>query len=165
MKKMTIKNQKILKITHIVVMSLWFSSVVTLLAIMLTLPSITNAEVLHYAFKILEIVDFMILSPAAAVTLITGLIYIIFTKWKWKQTWLLLKLIISVVIILAGTFWLGPTLKNMTLQVEDLGMEVVNNATFIRDNQISLWASIINTILLLFTIAISTLKPNKNKKK
>lgn len=159
------KSQKILKIIHIIVMSLWFSSVVSLFAIMLTLPSITDVKVLGYAYRILEIIDFIILSPAAALTLVTGLIYIIFTKWKWTQTWLILKLIITVVIILVGTFWLGPTLQSMTIQVKEIGMEVIHNDVFIRDNQISLWACIINIVLLVFAIVISTLKPNRSNKK
>jgi len=160
MKTMSEKNEKILKIIHLVAMSIWFSSLVIMFVIALTIPNLKSSEAFYYAHKINYLIDFQILTPAAILTFLTGLIYGIFTKWKVKENkWLKIKVVITVALIVVGTFWLGPTLKGMTLAAENQGISLLSDADYLSKLKIVTWSSAINAVFLFFAIAISTFKP------
>ena len=164
MKTMTEKNEKFLKIIHITSMSIWFSSLIIMFVINLQISKITSSNVFYYAHYINSIIDFQILTPAAIVTFLTGIVYGIFTKWKVKEnTWLKIKVIITVTIILLGTFWLAPTLKEMTENSKSIGIELLSNKNYLSDLSIITWFSIINIVVLFIAIIISTLKPGSSQ--
>jgi len=165
MKTMSEKNEKILKIIHLVAMSIWFSSLFSMFAIGLTIPNLKSADSFYYAHYINSIIDFRILTPAAIVTFLTGVIYGIFTKWKVKENkWLKIKVVITILLILLGTFWLGPTLSDMTILAEKEGISLLNNDSYLTKLNITTWFSAINAIILFFAIAISTFKPGNSVK-
>jgi len=165
MKTMSEKKEKILKIVHIVAMSVWFSSLFIMFIIGLTIPNLKSSDTFYYAHYINSIIDFRILTPAAILTFLTGLIYGLFTKWKVKENkWLKIKVIITVFLILIGTFWLGPTLADMSLAAEKEGIALLANESYLTNLNITTWFSAMNAIILFFAIAISTLKPGNTVK-
>lgn len=165
MKTLSSKNQKFLKAVHLAAMSIWFSSLFSMFAIGFSIPNIGSSDTFYYAHKIFSVIDFQILTPAAILTLVTGIVYISFTKWKLKKhKWLQIKLFITVALIVIGTFWLGPTLKDMTSAAQTQGISLLTNPEYIRNLNIATWLSLTNGIILFIPIVISTFKPKFAKK-
>ncbi len=107
-----------------------------------------------------------VLTPAAVVTLLTGIVYSLFTKWGFfKHGWLVYKWIATEAIILTGTFYLGPMVTKM-LAITDLQrLDALNDPYYMQGVTIGIWAAIINTILLLVAVFFSVYKPWKNMKR
>lgn len=165
MKKMSKKNEKILKIVHVSAMSVWFTSLIIMYVINLLLTNITSSDVFYFTHHINSIIDFDILTPTAIVTFLTGIIYGLFTDWEVKKnTWLKIKVAITVAIILLGTFWLGPTLRDMTESAKLNGIDLLLEPEYMSNLKTVTWFSLLNALLLLFAIAISTLKPGNSEK-
>jgi hypothetical protein len=158
-------NEKILKIIHIAAMSLWFSSIVIMGTITLSLKGIATADAFKYAHKLVYIIDMYILTPAAVLTLLTAVVYAFFTKWKVKENlWLKVKAIITLLLIVAGTFYLAPLFSGMVESVQQSGLDVLNSEAYLKDLSKINWFVVINGILVLFVIAISTIKPGNSVK-
>jgi hypothetical protein len=163
MSKMNEKNEKILKIIHIVTMSLWFSSIVIMGTITFSLKSIANSDAFAYAHHLVYFIDMYVLTPAAVLTLLTAIVYAFFTQWKVKENaWLKIKAIITIVLILAGTFYLAPLFTGMMESVNNSGLEALSAKAYLQKLTSINWLIIINAVLVLFAIAISTLKPGKS---
>jgi len=163
MKTMTEKNEKILKIIHITSMSIWFTSLIIMFVINLLISKITSSDVFYYAHYINSIIDFQILTPAAIVTFVTGIIYGRFTKWNIKNnTWLKIKIVITVSIIILGTFWLGPTLREMTENSKSIGVDLLSDKNYLSNLSTIIWFSAINILMLFIAIIISTIKPGSS---
>jgi hypothetical protein len=115
---------------------------------------------------IYHFIDMKILTPAAVVTLITGLIYSIFTKWGFfKHGWLIYKWIITIAIIVTGTFYLGPMVSNMLDIVDIKRFAALEDPYYQSGLFTGMWASIINTTLLIIAVVVSVYKPWKNIRK
>lgn len=93
--------------------------------------------------------------------LLTGLIYGIFTKWGFfRQRWLTWKWILTVTMILLGTFLMGPAVEGNVNPVEWYNA----NVTTYLDNMStsSLWGCV-QLALLLIVVWLSVFKPTKKK--
>jgi hypothetical protein len=65
-------------------------------------------------------IDMFILTLAAILTLLTGLIYSQFTKWGFfRHGWIVYKWIVTLLIIFTGTFYLGPMVTKL-LEISDV---------------------------------------------
>ena len=59
-------------------------------------------------------IDIFILTPVAVITLLTGLMYSLCTRWGFFQHgWIIYKWIITLFIIVTGTFYLGPMVEKL----------------------------------------------------
>jgi hypothetical protein len=74
MKNLTITQQKLLKAIHLVSVSLWLSSVVILMLLPIISKKITSGDELYMYNLAYHFIDMFILTPAAVLTLLTGLI-------------------------------------------------------------------------------------------
>ena len=107
MRKLTISQQRLLKAIHLISVSLWLSSVVTLMLLPIISKKITLGGEIYMYNLTYHFIDMFILTPAAILTLLTGLIYSIFTKWGFfRHGWIIYKWIATLAIIIAGTFTL-----------------------------------------------------------
>ncbi|MDF7800801.1 hypothetical protein P4C99_15105 [Pontiellaceae bacterium B1224] len=165
MKKLTLPQQKILKTVHLISVSLWLSNVVVLLFLPIISRKITSGDELYMYNVAYHFIDMFLLTPAAILTLITGLIYSLFTKWGFfKHGWLICKWIITTLIILTGTFYLGPMVTNL-LEIADLKrIGALQDPYYLNGTSIGLYAAIINTVLLTIAVVVSVYKPWKNIK-
>lgn len=163
MKKLSISGQKFLKAIHLVAVGLWLSCVFVLLVMPLMARQITTGEELYMYNLIYHFIDMYILTPAAVVTLLTGIVYSLFTKWGFfKHGWLVYKWIVTLAIILTGTFYLGPMVTKM-LAITDLQrFDALSDVYYLHGVTVGIWAAIINTILLLVAVFFSVYKPWKN---
>lgn len=165
MKKLSISGQKFLKAIHLVAVGLWFSCVIILLVIPVIAGNIVTGEELYMYNLIYHFVDMYILTPAAIATLLTGVVYSLFTKWGFfKHGWLIYKWIVTLGIIVTGTFYLGPMVTRM-LAIADLKrLNALQDAYYLQGVTIGIWAAIVNTLLLITAVFFSVYKPWKNIK-
>lgn len=166
MKKLTISQQKLLKAIHLVSVSLWLSSVVTLMLLPVISKKITLDDEIYMYNLAYHFIDMFILTPAAILTLLTGLIYSLFTKWGFFQHgWIIYKWIITLLIIISGTFYLGPMVTKL-LEISNLKrIAAVQEQYYIQGEIIALYAAIINSSLLIIAVFFSVYKPWKNIRK
>jgi uncharacterized membrane protein len=160
------KQQKWLKVFHLIFGSLWFSSIITMTAITVLANGLTDSGEFYMLNVVYHFIDFKILTPAAIGTFATGLIYSLFTNWGFfKHGWLVYKWIVTLGLILVGTFYLGPMTTEMVDISKELGLAALRNEGFLTRWQIGLGAGVINCALLFIAFIVSTLKPWKNKRK
>jgi len=122
MNKLTTSQQKILKSIHLISAGLWLSSVIILMLLPIIYRNITTGDELYMYNLVYYFIDMFILTPAAIFTLLTGLIYSLFTNWGFfRHGWLVYKWVVTLLIILIGTFYLGP------LVTKSLEIAVIQN--------------------------------------
>ncbi len=110
-------------------------------------------------------IDMKILTPAAVLTLMTGLIYSLFTRWGFvKHGWIVYKWVATVSIIVVGTIYLGRTVEHMLELSEVKRIAALSDPAYISGTRVGLWASLINTVLLGIAVFFSVFKPWKNLK-
>ena len=166
MKPLSRSQQNLLKVLHIFSASVWLTGVVILAVLPFVSNNITSGDELYMYNVIYHFIDIKVLTPAAIFTLITGLIFSVFTKWGFfKHGWLIYKWVITAVIILTGTFYLGPMVTNMLSITDNQRIVSLEDPYYQMGTKIGLWASIVNTILLTIAVVVSVYKPWKNTKK
>jgi hypothetical protein len=166
MQRLTLSHQKLLKAIHLISVSLWLSSVVTLMLLPIISKKITLGDELYMYNLAYHFVDMYILTPAAILTLLTGLIYSLFTKWGFfRHGWIIYKWIVTLSIIISGTFYLGPMVTKL-LDISDVNrIAALQDQYYMQGEIIGLYAAIINSSLLIIAMIFSVYKPWKNIKK
>ena len=73
-------------------------------------------------------------------------------------------LVVTLAIVLIGTFYLGPTVERV-LEVADVErMAALKDSYYLHGSAVGLWAGVINTCLLIIAVVFSVYKPWKNIK-
>ena len=166
MKTLNQSQQKFLKTIHLISVSLWLSSVLTLALLPIISKKINSGDEVYMYNLAYHFIDMYILTPAAIFTLLTGLIYSIFTKWGFfRHGWIIYKWIVTLVIIITGTFYLGPMVTKL-LEISDVKRIVaLQDQYYMQGEIIGLYAAIINSALLIIAMFFSVYKPWKNIRK
>ena len=121
---------------------------------------------LHGIDVSMKFIDDFIIIPGAFGSLITGLIYALFTNWGFfKYRWITVKWIINVGGILFGTFYLGPWLNSMPLISAKLGLEALSDPAYLYNKTMNSWFGPVQVATLIFAAFISVLKPWKKARK
>lgn len=162
-KKLSLREIKILKIFHIFFTVMWIGGA---LALVLSLSFLhpTTPEGYHIRSISVRIFDYFLIIPGAIGLLITGLIYGIWTKWGFfKFQWVAVKWIIilaQVILgIIIGLSWIEPNvfapdqMDNYIIMQETVEHNV---------RQAIIWGSVQVTGLLV-VVYISVVKPWKKK--
>ena len=162
MKKLSSSNQKILKIIHLISASIWMTCVFILCILVFVFRQFDNWGEIYMYNKIFHLIDIKILTPAAVLTLLTGLIYSIFTNWGFfRHGWIIYKWVITLMIIVSGTFYLGPMVTKMLNIAKNKGLDALSDSYYIYGLYITELSSIIIGILLISACVFSIYKPWK----
>jgi hypothetical protein len=160
----TIKSQKWLKSFHLLFAAVWLTCGTIMLSFTLVARTLDNADQLYMLNYLTDFIDMKILVPAAMLTLLTGLLYGIFTKWGFfKHKWLVFKWIVTVSIIVTGTIFTGPWITEMTAMVKSDGMAVLQNSHYQEISRSQLTVGLCMNITLIITVFISVFKPWKGR--
>jgi uncharacterized membrane protein len=166
MKTLNRSQQNFLKTIHLISASTWMTCIIVITLMPHIAKSITNGDELYMYNRIFHFIDMKMVTPAAVTTLITGLIYSIFTKWGFfKHGWLIYKWVITLGLILVGTFYLGPMVTNMLEISEIKRIAALEDPYYQYGLAVGSWVSILNTSLLIIAVIVSVYKPWKNVKK
>ena len=104
----------------------------------------------------------VVVVPGAIGCLVTGLLYSICSNWGFfKHRWLIFKWVVTVVVILFGTFFLGPWETNMMVISGELGIASLGDAFYLYNEKMNIIFGSLQVLLLITTIFISIFKPWK----
>lgn len=161
---MTPNQIKTLKVFHILFACFWTSCVLVITALSFLAPRFQTGDEI-YAFNVIyHFIDLGLLTPAAVLTFLTGLIYSIFTPWGFfKHRWIIIKWIITLTLILVGTFYLGPMVQKLLSIADQERALALSNAYYLHGQKVGLYAGLLNSTLLIAAVFISTFKPWRKK--
>ncbi len=133
-----------------------------MLGLFLSHPS--NIHEYSMKYRILMIIENYLVIPGAIGNLLLGFIYGFFTKWGFfKHTWITLKWILTVLVILFGIFLLGPWLTGILELLKPHDPSVLTSEALQDLIQFSKLGSL-QIIILLFMVYLSVFKPFKKRK-
>lgn len=164
MKKFGATGMKILKTLHLTFVMLWTVGVIAM-AILLLMKAQSGDE-LFMKYKAVRFIDDLIVIPTATITVLIGILYGIKSNWGFfKYKWVTVKWIVSIIVIVVGTFYLSPMLDaNLELSDTQRNLAMSNAEMISRENQI-FYCGCISSITLILLVIISVFKPWKAKKK
>lgn len=166
MKKMSASQQKFLKFLHLVSAGLWLSCVMVLALLPIISTQTDSGDEIYMYNLAYHFIDMFVLTPASLFTLMTGLFYSLFTKWGFfRHGWLIYKWIITLFIIITGTFYLGPMVTELLEIADTKRITALQDQYYMQGQTIGLYAAIINTLLLVVAVLVSVYKPWKNLNK
>jgi len=110
----------------------------------------------------LKTMDDMVIVGGAIGCLMTGLLYSSMTLWGFfKFRWITVKWVVTVLLILFGTFFLGPWIDNMaTISAKEYALALVN-PIYLNDEKMNMTWGSIQFAINIFLVVISVLKPWK----
>ena len=160
--KLSKSKQKKLKTLHVAVAILWLICVAIVTILVYISMHAKTGETLYNYTHIYHFVDTKILTPAAVLTLFTGIAYVHFTQWEYtKHKWIIYKLIVALFIIISGIFYLAPLTDNILAIVESKKILALNDAQYISNATNLFYMGTVNFFLLLSATAAAVLKPWK----
>jgi uncharacterized membrane protein len=166
MLKLSPKGIKWLKGFHLLAVASWIGGAVSLLALYFLKIGITDGSVLYGINRSIHHVDMnIVVIPGAIGSLLTGLIYSIFTHWGFfRHNWLTFKWIVTVTAIIFGTFYLGPWEAAMMDISGKIGIASLTDSAYLYNQKMNLMFGTLQVLILMITIFVSILKPWKSKK-
>lgn len=101
-----------------------------------------------------------IIVPSAVFSVITGVLLCRFTNWGFfKSYWVIVKQLVTLVLIMLGSVWLGPMTKEMTSLSEAGRSQVLQNPNYLTLQNTVTFGGALQTLALLAVIFVSTVKP------
>lgn len=163
MKKLNAKGMKVLKTCHLLLVMIWVVGVIAMAILFLQRPK--SGDELYMTLKIILFIDWVLVIPGALLTVVVGIIYGIFTNWGFfKHRWIIVKWIVSIVVILVGTFYYSPLLEE-SLEIADRTREAaLHNPIVISNMTQTFICASIQGISITILVVISVFKPWKKKK-
>lgn len=160
MRMLTPKGMKVLKFIHLILTTMWTAGV-AVMCLLYWKPTSSGLEFL-YNQKTAMFIDYTLVIPGAILTVVTGLVYGIFTKWGFfKYRWLTIKWVVGVLVILIGTFWLHPLAQAVIEQATPTANDSVCFPTdyFGTSTKTIGATAILQALALIFLVAVSVFKP------
>lgn len=161
------KKKSILVAVHVLSVASWIGGTLAMLLLAVYLQKGANGEQLLYTMTSMEVIDENLLKYPALLTLITGIMLSVWTQWGLvKHYWVIIKLVLTILTIMIGIFFLNRWTANLGILIEDLGFIALKNEQFQ-----TTWISVVTTssfniLCLAFLTFITYLKPfGKVKKK
>ena len=161
MNKLSSKAQRWLKSVHVFFACLWVGGAITI-TLMNFFINASDGMQLYGINLSMKFVDDFIIIPGAVGSLLTGLIYSLFTNWGWfKHNWIIVKWVINMTGVIFGTFWLGPWLNSLPPMAKDQGLQALTNKTYIYNQDMLYCWGTFQAATIIFALFISVLKPWK----
>ncbi|MDO4171472.1 MAG: DUF2269 family protein [Prevotellaceae bacterium] len=165
MKKLSSKGMKALKVIHLICAIAWFGSGIAL-NLLRHLVEVNDAAGMYWMAEILETIDMKILVPGAVGCLLTGIVYGAFTNWGFfKHRWLTVKWVLTIFMILLGTFSMGPLVRE-NVMIGKAILDGCGDATqYWRNVTANEYTGLLQIVLLTVVTVISVYKPWKKRQK
>lgn len=158
--KLTLQQKNWVLSFHIGFAALWTGTVLSMFLIALRNNSTANADILFALNSVINLLDDVIVIPAAIGSVVTATILCWQTNYGFfKFYWVITKWLLTIGLIIFGTFWLFPWGNTAEAIAELEGLNAFKNSTYTFDAKGVLIGSAIQVLLLFVIIVISTLKP------
>lgn len=163
MKKITGKGVKILKILHLLFAFMWIGGAFSMVLLMLT-TSPQESHELYMRSLVLKLIDDRLIIPGAIGITISGIVYGIWTNWGFfKHKWIIVKWIFTLLMMLSGTFLMGPWVNNNVYPVENISNYTLENSEFFYNVSHTVICATIQIFFSITVVVISIFKPWKKK--
>lgn len=163
MKKLSTNGLRALKVAHLICAILWIGSAVSM-NLLRHFVEVEDAAGMYYMAEELEAIDMQLLVPGAIGCLFTGIVYGVWTNFGFfKHRWLTVKWVLTLFMILLGTFCMGPPVKE-NVTIGKALMEGVGDAGQYATNvETNAYLGALQLTLLMIVLVISVWKPWKKK--
>ncbi len=162
MKTLHPTGRSYLKGVHILTTAIWVGSAICLMSINLIARPTSGAE-LHGIVLALKLIDDTVLIPTAIGSFLTGLLISWLTPWgffKWR--WVTVKWALTIVVMVFGTFWMGPWLNE--LEAITASQSALTHPVVVSNRHLLLVSAGPMLFALLFMVFISVIKPWRRQK-
>lgn len=164
MKTLGTKGLRILKISHLLFAIMWIGGVMALVSLQLGQTPRTW-EMMYTAAQSHLIVDEYFLIPGGIGIIATAILYGTLTKWGFfKQRWITVKWILTVLLVAIGAGYMGTTIKENMAHAQLLLSGNADASIFFANVRNVAIAGILQLIGFAYIIIISVVKPWKKQK-
>ncbi|MTV51062.1 hypothetical protein GJ688_19385 [Heliobacillus mobilis] len=148
-----------LKSFHIFVSGVWVGAAICMMLISyFSRPA--GGDELYATNAAVKLIDDFVVIPSAMASLLTGLIYSVFTQWGFfKYRWVTVKWVGTVFSVLFGTFFLGPWLNDATSISASERWLALDNPIYVHNITMNRSFGIMQVAILIFLVFISVIKP------
>ncbi|NQU46240.1 MAG: hypothetical protein HQ516_04230 [Chlorobium sp.] len=166
MAQLSVCGIKWLKGFHLLAVACWIGGAVSLLSMYFLKEGVSDGGVLYGINRSIHHVDMsIVVVPGAVGSLLTGLVYAMFSRWGFfRHPWLVFKWVVTVSAILFGTFFLGPWEAAMMEISGRLGIAALCDPAYRWNQTMNLMFGTLQVAVLLVTVFVSVFKPWKGKK-
>ncbi len=165
MKKLSASGQRWLKCFHVLSAGVWVGTAAALATKQFFVTPSGEGE-LFGILSTLDFIDMYILVPGAMGTLITAIIYSVWTNWGWfRHRFITVKWIICLFGISFGTYPLGPWLSGMTGISEAKGLASFGDPIFLHYRSMLFIFGPFQALTIVFAFFLSVLKPWRKSEK
>lgn len=145
---------------HIGFATLWTGTVLSMFLIAWRNKNSTNPDILFALNSVINLLDDFVVIPAAIGSVITATLLCWQTNYGFfKFYWVIAKWILSIALIIFGTFWLFPWANAATEISLESGLQSFKNPHYTFDALGVLLGTLIQVFLLFVIVGISVLKP------
>ena len=136
-----------------------------MMLLLLTTAPEQNHE-MYMRSRVLQLIDDWLIIPGAIGIFLSGIVYGVWTHWGFfKHHWITVKWVLTVVMILLGTFLMGPWVNDNVYPATDISNYTPDNAAFFGNVSKTILCGSIQVAMLIVVIILSVYKPWKAKKK
>jgi hypothetical protein len=158
--KLGIKPKNWLLSAHIAFAALWTGTVLSMVLIAFRNRNTFNGDELHALNSIINLLDDFIVIPSSIGSVLTATFLCWFTNYGFfKFYWVIVKWILTVMLMLFGTFWLFPWANAATSISDAERLQAFENPLYLFDIKGVLIGCTVQVLCLVVIIAISVLKP------
>lgn len=158
--RLKIKQKQWLVIIHVVSVISWFGGVIGMLTFGLSLLYAENGQQLYYTLLNLHLIDETLIKYPALAVLLTGILLSVWTQWGLvKHYWVVSKLILTLLIIVMGIFYLSDWLNILIETAQQNSILSFQLTKFQSVGWKLLGGTIFNLLAMLFMTIITYLKP------
>lgn len=151
------RGYPILKLVHLIVVGTWIGGGVCLL-LLLSL-GLRGGDVAGMLSAV-RIVDLMVVVPAAAGTLVTGVLFSTLTNWGFiKHRWIVAKYAVNLIPVVLGGIIPAPHLVGMMRIAAQEGSNALTNPVFLHHKYVFTQFLIPQFVLILVAFWLSVFKP------
>lgn len=158
--KLSLKQKNWVLSFHISFAALWTGTVLCMFLIAFRNKDTGNSDILFALNSAINLLDDVVVIPAAIGSVVTATLLCWGTNYGFlKFYWVITKWILTIALMIFGTFWLFPWGNAAEDIALSEGLKAFNNPIYLFDARGVLIGSLIQISFLFIIIAISTLKP------
>lgn len=163
--KLNVRQRNWLLSLHISAGGLWFGTALCLVAISLGGCSLSDGDGLYGINIARSLLGEVVIVPTAVLSVITGVLLCAFTSWGFfKHRWIMAKQLMTLMLIVIGSAFLGPWTKEMAAISEVARAQSLQNPRYLDLQQVFTIGGAMQTLALSSVIAISVIKPWSKRK-
>ncbi len=160
MKQLSQRSRAWVKGFHIFFSCAWVGTGLSMLLLAFLRSHAPNGDELFAFNEAIKLLDDYIIIPAAFGSLITGLLFSLYTNWGFfKYKWVIFKWVATLAQIIFGTFWLGPWTNEATAISDVERILALQNPAYLHDKLMNSIFGSAQVALLIAQVFISVTKP------